>query len=179
MLGAISPAGAMVYCSSAYPGRITDQKLTEVSGVMDVLEPGDAMATDKGFNIDALMLSIGCKVIHPPKRRRGKKPHTPEAAMDTAEQANLRIQIAWLTADPVWSILRRRAERIIRSEYDGTGVHELGRHDLKHRRPTLVMQADLIAAGNLLTLEQHQLLDLRNLVSLGPGIHGEFANCTS
>ena len=93
MLGAISPAGAMVYCSSAYPGRITDQKLTEVSGVMDVLEPGDAMAADKGFNIDALMLSIGCKVIHPPKRRRGKKPHTPEAAMDTAEQANLRIHV--------------------------------------------------------------------------------------
>jgi hypothetical protein len=93
VLGGISPAGAFIYASDAYPGRISDKQLTEVSGVMDLLEEGDAVAADKGFQIEDLMHSIGCVAIFPPKRRRGETQHTTEAAMDTARQANLRIHV--------------------------------------------------------------------------------------
>jgi len=36
---------------------------------MELLEDGDAVAADKGFKIDNLMVSIGCQIIHPPMRR--------------------------------------------------------------------------------------------------------------
>jgi hypothetical protein len=104
ILGGISPAGAHVYVSEAFPGRISDQAIVRFSGFLDKLETGDAVAADRGFDIEAMLKDIGCLVVHPPNARKSakgdsaaekeaKKRFTTSAARDTSAQANLRIHI--------------------------------------------------------------------------------------
>lgn len=49
LLGAITPGGAAVFSSDAYPGRVTDDKLTRACGFVGTMGPGEAAAADKGF----------------------------------------------------------------------------------------------------------------------------------
>ncbi|CAM4573176.1 unnamed protein product [Leuciscus chuanchicus] len=49
-----------------YTGSISDQKLTKQSGILDLLEPGDACMADKGFTIEKMLAERGAKLIIPP-----------------------------------------------------------------------------------------------------------------
>ncbi|XP_047141135.1 uncharacterized protein LOC124816138 [Hydra vulgaris] len=48
----ISPAGAVTFVSDLYTGRSTDYKITKHSNLMSLVEPGDSIMADRGFEID-------------------------------------------------------------------------------------------------------------------------------
>jgi hypothetical protein len=91
---AISPAGAAVWCSEAYPGRITDTAIIRVSGFLDQMRRDEEAAADRGFEeVAHLLAAQGSKLTYPPKRFRGQKMLTADEAEETSQQANLRIHI--------------------------------------------------------------------------------------
>ena len=52
----VTPSGAISFVSEAYEGSISNQKLVEVSGLLDKLEPGVEVMADKGFTIHDLVV---------------------------------------------------------------------------------------------------------------------------
>lgn len=53
----ITPQGSSLQCSDTYPaGIISDSDITEQSGVLDMVQKGTVVLTDKGFGITELCL---------------------------------------------------------------------------------------------------------------------------
>jgi len=48
----IAPQGVITYISKAWGGRASDKYITENSGILDNLQPGDIILADRGFNIE-------------------------------------------------------------------------------------------------------------------------------
>ena len=51
----ISPNGYPSFISSLYTGRNSDKKITHDCGILKLLEPGDELMADRGFDIEADM----------------------------------------------------------------------------------------------------------------------------
>lgn len=62
----ISPSGAIIFVSKLYPGSISDKELTLQSGILELLEPGDSIMADKGFDIEEYLIPLGVKLNIPP-----------------------------------------------------------------------------------------------------------------
>jgi len=73
ILVGITGWGSVAYVSDAFEGAISDRALLDVSGLKDLLEPGDLILVDRGFNIQDMMDEIGVKVLHPPFLGKRKK----------------------------------------------------------------------------------------------------------
>ncbi|XP_021704426.1 uncharacterized protein LOC110677684 [Aedes aegypti] len=56
---AMSADGRVSFISHAYAGRCSDRKIAETSGFLDMLEPGDVVIADKGFDISDMISSRG------------------------------------------------------------------------------------------------------------------------
>ena len=54
----IIPSGVIAYVSFAYEGSISDKKLVEVCGILEKLECGDEIMSDKGFQIQDLLALV-------------------------------------------------------------------------------------------------------------------------
>ena len=52
----IAPCGLITFISHGYGGRITDGQLTNDSGLLNLLEPGDTVMADKGKSDDILYI---------------------------------------------------------------------------------------------------------------------------
>ena len=88
----ISPGGAVTFVSSLYPGSVSDQQLTRKSGLMDLLEKGDSVMADRGFNIQDDLTHIGVRVNIPPFLK-GKTQLEAEELVETRRIASLRIHV--------------------------------------------------------------------------------------
>ena len=55
VLVGISPTGAIIFISKLWGGGISDQKITECCGVLYLLEPGDNVMADRGFDVQDLL----------------------------------------------------------------------------------------------------------------------------
>ena len=60
------PSGAISYVSQSYKGSISDRKLVELSGLLQMLEPGDENMADKSFLIQDLLAPLGVQLNVPP-----------------------------------------------------------------------------------------------------------------
>ena len=58
----ITPYGAISFVSCLFSGGISDKEITRCSGILDLLEQGDSVMADKGFDIDDLLTNFG-KII--------------------------------------------------------------------------------------------------------------------
>ncbi|XP_062573467.1 uncharacterized protein LOC134235352 [Saccostrea cucullata] len=47
----VAPNGALVYCSDLYPGSTSDAAIVDHCNVLNMLQPGDMILADKGFNV--------------------------------------------------------------------------------------------------------------------------------
>ena len=54
-----------IFVSNLYMGEISDQEITRCSGLLDLIEPGDSVMADKGFDISYELLIRGCKLNIP------------------------------------------------------------------------------------------------------------------
>ena len=87
----ISPTGACIFVSRLYTGGISDQEITRCSGILGLVEPGDAVMADKGFDISYELLIRGCHLNIPPFVRGG---HMSKAnVIKTRKIASLRIHV--------------------------------------------------------------------------------------
>ena len=59
----ISPSGAKISVSKLFSGSISDKELTRKSGLLDLLEAGDSLMADRGFNIEDDLILKGVHFI--------------------------------------------------------------------------------------------------------------------
>ena len=87
----ISPSGAVSFVSDLYAGRTSDKQATEDCGILSLLEHGDSVMADKGFEIedslpDGVFLNI-------PPFLRGKDCLDIDEEHDTRKIASVRIHV--------------------------------------------------------------------------------------
>ena len=62
----ISPSGAVIFVSDLYPGCISGKELTRQCGILDLLESGDSIMADRGFDIEEDLALLGVRLNIPP-----------------------------------------------------------------------------------------------------------------
>ena len=89
---AIAPSGYITYISDCYGGRATDQFICQNSGFYNLLEYGDEVMADRGFQIKEDLLHHYCSLSIPPGARV-KSQMTAAECKKTKEVANLGIHV--------------------------------------------------------------------------------------
>ena len=95
-----------------FEGSISDQAITEQSGLLECLEHGDSVMADKGFDIKDLLLEYGVRLNIPPFRQ-GEMQMTPEDLMSTKKIAGVRIHVER-------KMQRIKSYKILAGEIDNT-----------------------------------------------------------
>ena len=88
----ISPSGAITFISKLFPGSISDKELTCQSGILDLLQPGDSVMVDKGFDMEEFLIPLGVK-LNIPLFLRGKTQFDHSELVQTRWIASLRIHV--------------------------------------------------------------------------------------
>ena len=88
----VPPYGAISFVSSLYSGCISDKEITRASGILDLLQPGDSVMADKGFDIEDLLRAKGVLLNIPPFLG-GNDQFTVQDVLQTKAIANLRIHV--------------------------------------------------------------------------------------
>jgi len=88
----ISPSGAITFVSKLFPGSISDKELTKQSGLLDLLEKGDSIMADRGFDIEEDLIIRGVRLNIPPFLK-GKKQFEEHEIIATRRIASLRIHV--------------------------------------------------------------------------------------
>ena len=88
----VTPQGVISFISKAWGGRVSDKYLTENSGFLRKLLPGDIVLADRGFDI-ADSVGFYQARLHIPAFTRGKKQLSAEEVEETRKIANVRIHV--------------------------------------------------------------------------------------
>ena len=62
----ISPSGAVTFVSKLFPGSTLDKELTRQSCLLNLLQPGNSIMADRGFEIMEDLAPIGVRLNIPP-----------------------------------------------------------------------------------------------------------------
>jgi len=88
----ISPHGAVTFISHLFTGSMSDIAITKLSGILDLMQPGDMIMADKGFKIEKLL--EGKKVaLNLPPFLSNMQQFTPEEVSQTEEIASAPIHV--------------------------------------------------------------------------------------
>ena len=72
LLVSLSPICHFNFLSKLYTGCISDKGIVQASGFLDLLQPGDCVMADKGFNMQDLLALHGVRLIAPPIMAKNK-----------------------------------------------------------------------------------------------------------
>lgn len=92
VLVGIMPSGVVTFVSPTYEGSISDRKLVESSGLLDLLETGDEIMADKGFQIQDLLAPLGVRLNIPPFLSSNTQ-MSADDVLHTRKIAHLRIHV--------------------------------------------------------------------------------------
>lgn len=88
----ISPHGLVTFISPLYTGCMSDVEITKLSGILELLEPGDDVMADKGFTLKKVLQEKNV-TLNIPAFLSCKKRFTAEEIKETEQIAKLRIHI--------------------------------------------------------------------------------------
>ena len=88
----VCPTGAVTFISSLYAGCISDQALTRDCGLLSLIEPGDSVMADKGFDIAFDVALQGAKLNIPPFLKNQQQ-FSKKNVILTRQIASLRIHV--------------------------------------------------------------------------------------
>lgn len=88
----ISPSGSVIFVSKLYPGSISDKELMKKSGLIELLECGDSVMADRGFDIEDELIVRGVQLNIPPFLRHKSQLDETEV-ISTRRIASLRIHV--------------------------------------------------------------------------------------
>jgi len=91
-LVAIVPTGGICYVSQAWGGRVSDRRITECCGFLEIIQPGDLVMADKGFTIGDLLAKRGAFLQIPPFLATQSQ-FQPESIDLTQQIARVRIHV--------------------------------------------------------------------------------------
>ena len=86
----VAPNGTVTYVSRAFPGSISDKKVTKQSGILSQLRAGDVVLADKGFLINDIVPE-GVQVNIPPFRENPQ--FHPQEVINARTIARCRIHV--------------------------------------------------------------------------------------
>lgn len=89
----ITPSGAVSFVSALHPGSISDKAITRVSGILDLIEPGDQVMVDKGFVIEDLLAEKGASLVIPPFLTAARGQLSKSEVKETQNIARLRVHV--------------------------------------------------------------------------------------
>ena len=78
--------------SDCWSGRVSDKVLTQESGILDLLEPGDTILADHGFTIDEDVILHGAK-LEIPALTWGKKQLSQEEVERSKQLSQVHIHV--------------------------------------------------------------------------------------
>ena len=88
----ITPSGAISFVSDVYEGSISDKDIFKKSGILDLVEKGDLVMVDRGFQVRDLLLEKGADIVIPPSLA-GRDHLTPQEEALTRNIAKKRIHV--------------------------------------------------------------------------------------
>eukprot|EP00058_Branchiostoma_floridae_P006248 XP_002591736.1 hypothetical protein BRAFLDRAFT_58953 [Branchiostoma floridae] len=88
----IAPQGVITFISKGWGGRTSDKVITENSGFLQKLLPGDQVLADRGFDIQECLAMHGATLAIP-AFTRGKQQLSKKDCDSTRELASLRIHV--------------------------------------------------------------------------------------
>ena len=91
-LVAIAPSGMLMFISEAFGGKCSDRYITQNSGFLDFLRPGDVVMGDRGFTIRDLVEERRVRLVIPAFTRK-RSQLTNEQVTQMRRIANVRIHV--------------------------------------------------------------------------------------
>lgn len=88
----ITPQGSISHVSKAWGGRVTDKHITENSGFLNKLLPGDLVLADRGFTVQD-SVGLHCAELITPPFTRGKKQLEKREIEHAREISRVRIHV--------------------------------------------------------------------------------------
>ena len=88
----ITPQGSISFLSKAWGGRASDKYITEHSGLLDKLQPGDLVLADRGFDIQE-SVGLKCAEVKIPSFMKGRKQLPALEVESTRNIAHVRIHV--------------------------------------------------------------------------------------
>ena len=92
MLLGIAPQGVVSFVLECWGGRVNDKHLTEHSGILRKLSPGDIVLADRGFDIAESVAMMQAQ-IHIPAFTKGKQQLSAAEVESTRKIAKVRIHV--------------------------------------------------------------------------------------
>ena len=89
---AISPSGSISFLSNIWGGRVSDKVITQKSGFLDLIDPGDTILADRGFTISEDVQLHGGK-LEIPSFTRGKSQLSQKEVEFSQKLARVRIYV--------------------------------------------------------------------------------------
>lgn len=90
--------GATIFCSEGMEGSMSDKEVILKSGLLQRLQKGDGVMTDRGYELTAELQAIGCEFYKPPSLG-GRNTFTAEEEIMTKAIASARIYSEHAIAD--------------------------------------------------------------------------------
>lgn len=87
----ITPSGYFSFLSKFWTGSTSDRKITQESQLIDLLEEGDSVMADRGFNIRDMLTKKKVYLNIPPFSKKGKNNFSCIHATDTIRTMNFHI----------------------------------------------------------------------------------------